>query len=98
LALLRGLPGGGLALVEAEDRTTNALALAAAHLFAPVYGPGSAERFRARATRLGVPFVTVEIPNLAEDVDTLADLERLEDRLGPRTAAELGQLRAGLVR
>ena|SRR5436309_8135552 len=98
LALLGALPGGGLAVVEAEDRTTNALALAAAHLFAPVYGPGSAERFRARAARLGVPFVTVEIPNLAEDVDTLADLERLEDRLGPRTAAELGQLRAGLVR
>ena len=98
LALLGALPGGGLAVVEAEDRTTNALALAAAHLFAPLYGPGSAERFRARAARLGVPFVTVEIPNLAEDVDTLADLERLEDRLGPRTAAELGQLRAGLVR
>ena len=98
LALLGALPEGGLALVEAGDGTTNALALSAAHLFAPVYGPGSADRFRARAARLGVPVVTAAIPNLAEDVDTLADLERLENRLGPRTAAELGQLRAGLVR
>jgi 2-phospho-L-lactate guanylyltransferase (CobY/MobA/RfbA family) len=98
LALLGALPEGGLALVEAEDGTTNALALSSAHLFAPVYGPGSADRFRARAVRLGAQSVTVEIPNLAEDVDTLADLERLEPRLGPHTAAELGQLRAGLVR
>jgi 2-phospho-L-lactate guanylyltransferase (CobY/MobA/RfbA family) len=98
LALLGALPEGGLALVEAEDGTTNALVLSSTPLFAPVYGPGSADRFRARAARLGAPFVTVEIPNLAEDVDTLADLERLEPRLGPHTAAELGQLRAGLVR
>jgi 2-phospho-L-lactate guanylyltransferase (CobY/MobA/RfbA family) len=98
LTLLGALPDGGLALVEAEDGTTNALALAAPHLFAPLYGPGSAERFRARAERLDVPAATAEIPNLAEDVDTLADLERLEGRLGPRTAVALGELRAGLVR
>jgi 2-phospho-L-lactate guanylyltransferase len=98
LTLLGALPDGGLALVEAEDGTTNALALAAPHLFAPLYGPRSADRFRARAERLGVPAVRAEIPNLAEDVDTLADLERLEDRLGPRPAVALGELRAGLVR
>jgi hypothetical protein len=39
-----------------------------------------------------------EIPNLVDDVDTLADLERLEGRLGPRTAAALEELRAGLTR
>jgi 2-phospho-L-lactate/phosphoenolpyruvate guanylyltransferase len=98
LTLLGALPDGGLALVEAQDGTTNALALAAPHLFAPLYGPGSAGRFRARAERLGLPAATAEIPNLAEDVDTLADLERLEGRLGPRTAVALGELRAGLVR
>ena len=97
LALLGALPDGGMALVEATDGTTNALALAAPHLFAQVYGPGSADRFRARAARLGVPVVTADIPNLADDVDTVDDLERVESRVGPHTAAALGELRAGLV-
>jgi 2-phospho-L-lactate guanylyltransferase (CobY/MobA/RfbA family) len=98
LTLLGALPEGGMALVEAADGTTNALALAAPHLFAPLYGPGSAQRFRARAARLEVPVATPAIPNLADDVDTLADLERLEGRLGPHTAAALDELRAGLAR
>jgi 2-phospho-L-lactate guanylyltransferase (CobY/MobA/RfbA family) len=98
LTLLGALPQGGLAIVEAADGTTNALALAAPHLFAPLYGPGSAERFRRRATRLEVPVATPAIPNLADDVDTLADLERLEGRLGSHTAAALHELRAGLAR
>jgi 2-phospho-L-lactate guanylyltransferase (CobY/MobA/RfbA family) len=97
LALLGALPDGGLALVEARDGTTNALALSAPHLFAPLYGPGSAKRFRARAARLDVPVATAEIPNLLDDVDTVDDLERLEGRLGPHTAAAFGELRAGLV-
>jgi len=96
LTLLGALPAGGLALVPAADGTTNALALAATHLFAPLYGPGSAERFLARAARLEAEAAVAEIPNLADDVDTLADLERLEGRLGPRTAAALNDLRAGL--
>ncbi|HEY7018097.1 MAG TPA: hypothetical protein VH297_06475 [Gaiellaceae bacterium] len=98
LTLLGALPEGGLALVEAADGTTNALALASPHLFAPVYGAGSAERFVARAERLGVPAVLASIPNLADDVDTLDDLERLEGRLGPRTAAALEALHAGSPR
>ena len=66
-----------------------ALAFAAPSLFEPLYGPGSAERFLAlAASRL------VEIPNLADDVDTLADLERLEERLGPHTRAALESLRS----
>jgi 2-phospho-L-lactate guanylyltransferase (CobY/MobA/RfbA family) len=97
LALLGALPDGGMALVEARDGTTNALALAAPHLFAPLYGPGSAERFRARAARLEAPVVTAEIPNLVDDVDTVEDLERLESRLGPHTARALGELGAFVV-
>jgi len=97
LTLLGALPEGGIALVEAEDGTTNALALAAPHLFAPLYGPGSAERFRGRAERLGVPSATARIPNLADDVDTLGDLERLDGRLGPHTSAVFEELRAGLT-
>src|SRR6266542_2072718 len=98
LTLLGALPEGGLALVAAPDGTTNALALAAPHLFAPLYGPGSAERFLARAERLGVPATVAAIPNLVDDVDTLDDLERLEERLGRHTAAVLDALRAGLAR
>jgi 2-phospho-L-lactate guanylyltransferase (CobY/MobA/RfbA family) len=98
LTLLGALPEGGIAVVEAADGTTNALALGAPHLFAPLYGPGSAHRFRARAARLGAPSATPSIPNLADDVDTLADLERLEGRLGPLTTAALEELRAGLAR
>jgi 2-phospho-L-lactate guanylyltransferase len=98
LALLGALPEGGLALVAAADGTTNALALSAPHLFAPVYGPGSAERFLAFAERLGVPAAAATIPHLAEDVDGLGDLERLQGCLGTHTAAALEALRAGLVR
>src|SRR5919202_620624 len=84
LTLLGSIPAEGLALVAAADGTTNALALASPALFEPTYGPGSAERFLA----LG-PSRAVEIPNLADDVDTFDDLLRLEGRLGPRTARAL---------
>jgi 2-phospho-L-lactate guanylyltransferase len=87
-ALLGELPAHGAALAEAADGTTNALALTSASLFEPVYGPGSAARFRALgATPAGVQ--TVPIPNLVDDVDTLDDLRRLAPRLGPRTARAL---------
>jgi len=81
---LRQLAEGGLALVEAPDGTTNALSLPDPSAFAPLYGPGSAGRFRAHA-----PFATVSIPELEADVDSDADLERLAARLGPRTRALL---------
>lgn len=74
----------GLALVEAADGTTNALSLPDPAVFAPLYGPGSAARFRAHA-----PFVTASIPELEADVDSDADLERLGARVGPRTRALL---------
>ena len=81
---LRQLAAAGLALVEAPDGTTNALSLPDPSSFAPLYGPGSADRFRAHA-----PFATVSIPELEADVDSDADLERLDARLGPRTRALL---------
>jgi 2-phospho-L-lactate guanylyltransferase len=88
--LASAAPPGGIALVEAEDGTTNALALSSPDLFAPVYGPGSARRFR----ELAAETVSVALPNLARDVDTLGDLERVQRTAGPRTQAAL----AGLVR
>src|SRR5439155_25566373 len=74
-ALAGATPAGGLALAAAADGTTNALALADAEVFEPLYGPGSAERYEA----LG-PSRRVEAPNLIDDVDTVADLERLAPR------------------
>jgi 2-phospho-L-lactate guanylyltransferase len=81
---LRRLSALGLALVEAADGTTNALSLPDPAVFAPLYGPGSAERFRAHA-----PFATAAIPELQADVDTGEDLERLAALLGSRTRALL---------
>jgi 2-phospho-L-lactate guanylyltransferase len=92
LTALGASPHGGIAVARAADGTTNALALGAARLFAPLYGPDSARRFREHAARLGVGAAVVDIPNLADDVDTAADLERLEARLGPRTSAVFASL------
>ena len=83
-AVLHRLEAAGLALVESTDGTTNALSLPDPELFAPLYGPGSAARFRAHA-----PFATLAIPELVEDVDTVADLERLAPLGGPRTRSLL---------
>jgi 2-phospho-L-lactate/phosphoenolpyruvate guanylyltransferase len=75
------------ALVAAVDGTTNALALVDARAFRPLFGAGSAARF---AETLGAR--PLDLPNLADDVDTLADLERAADRLGTHTRAVVAQL------
>lgn len=97
-ALLGAMPADGMALARAADGTTNALALAAAWLFAPLYGRDSARRFAERARRLGVDAVEVDLPNLADDGDSLADLERIESRVGSWTARLLADLRTPLER
>jgi len=83
---------GALGLVEAGDGTTNALALPRPSAFAPLYGGGSARRFRQHAASLGLDVVAAVIPNLSDDVDTVDDLERLALRVAPRTQAALGAL------
>jgi 2-phospho-L-lactate guanylyltransferase len=92
LALAGAVPAGGLAYAAAADGTTNALALEASGLFAPLYGPGSAARFAALA-----PSCRIDAPNLADDVDGLADLDRLGGRLGAWTRGVLGSLRSGAL-
>jgi len=91
---LRTLAGaaelGAIGYVEAQDGTTNALALPSADLFAPLYGGGSAARFRDHADSIGVTAISCAIPNLSDDVDTLDDLRRIGLRAGPRTQAALG--------
>lgn len=88
LALAGSVPDRGLAFVAAADGTTNALAFSDGSLFQPVYGAGSAERFEA----LG-PSRRLDAPNLADDVDTVADLLRLRGRLGEHTRRVLAELR-----
>ena len=77
LALLGAMPPEGMAIAAAEDGTTNALALSRAALFAPLYGPGSAERFRVHGEAQGAEVVSLDVPALAEDIDTVAELDRL---------------------
>ncbi len=89
---IRALAAAAPALVAAADGTTNALSLPSAELFAPLYGAGSAERFAAHAAA-----TPMALPNLAEDVDTLADLAHLQLRVGPHTQAALAQLQRSLV-
>jgi 2-phospho-L-lactate guanylyltransferase (CobY/MobA/RfbA family) len=89
---IRRLVDSAPALVSAADGTTNALSLRAAEDFAPLYGPGSAVRFGAH-TSAGL----LDLPNLADDVDTMDDLDRLEHRLGPHTRAALALLHGSAV-
>ena len=91
-SLLAATPAGCIALVEALDGTTNALSLPSADAFAPLYGPSSSDRFREHAASLGVEAVSVALPNLADHVDTMDDLTRLQLRAGPRTQACLAEL------
>ena len=72
-ALHDAIPDRGIAIAPARDGTTNALGLSDTTLFAPLYGPGSAARFRVHAEHA----VEVERPGLRDDVDTPADLVTL---------------------
>jgi 2-phospho-L-lactate guanylyltransferase len=69
-ALHDAIPERGIAIAPARDGTTNALGLSDTTLFAQLYGPGSAARFRAHAGHA----VDIERPGLRDDVDTPADL------------------------
>ena len=92
-SLVASTPRGGIGLVASEDGRTNALSLPAPQLFEPLYGPNSAERFKRAAKDLELEVVEAAIPNLADDVDTREDLERVHARLGPHTRAALDGLR-----
>jgi 2-phospho-L-lactate guanylyltransferase len=92
-SLMAMTPRGGIALVASEDGRTNALSLPAPSLFEPLYGPRSAERFKRAAAELSLEVVEAAIPNLAEDVDTRQDLDRVRPRLGAHTQAALEGLR-----
>jgi 2-phospho-L-lactate guanylyltransferase len=92
-ALLAATPVGGIALVPSSDGRTNALSLPSPDLFEPLYGARSAQRFLRAAHDLGLDAVAVASPNLADDVDTPEDLERVRPRAGTNTQAALQRLK-----
>lgn len=79
-AALSRLAARSPAFTAAADGTTNALSLADPTQFQPLYGPGSASRFAEAG------FARLEIPELEQDVDTVADLEQLSLPVGARTS------------
>jgi 2-phospho-L-lactate guanylyltransferase len=77
------------AVVAAADWTgsgTNALAFPLARDVMPRYGPESLAAHREAASAVGLPFVLVRRPGLAEDIDEPAQLEWLSARGGERYA------------
>jgi 2-phospho-L-lactate guanylyltransferase len=92
-SLLAVEPLGAVALVASRDGRTNALRLPAGVQFEPLYGPRSAERFARAARGQGIAAVVAAIPNLADDVDTLSDLELVRHRAGTNTRAALAGVR-----
>jgi 2-phospho-L-lactate guanylyltransferase len=95
--LLTGMPEHYVAIVPDRHGTgTNALALSPPNAIEPSFGEGSCARHVAAARAAGVPFNVEELPSLALDLDTPADvvaltmaLERDRGR-AKRTAKVLG--------
>ena len=77
---LRELSAAAPAIVPAPDGTTNAIALRDARQFVPLYGPGSAARYRQ-----ALAADPLDLPGLRDDVDTWDDLDRVRSRVGPKT-------------
>jgi 2-phospho-L-lactate/phosphoenolpyruvate guanylyltransferase len=70
--------GPGVTIVPDRHGTgTNALVLTPPDTMAPLFGPGSCARHAELARAAGVEVRTVEVPSLAFDVDTPADLAAL---------------------
>ena len=95
--LLTGMPERYVAIVPDRHGTgTNALALAPPDAIEPSFGEGSRARHVAAAREAGVPFAVEELPSLALDLDTPADVVALtmalerDKRRAKRTAKALG--------
>lgn len=95
--LLTGMPERYVGIVpDRHGAGTNALALAPPDAIEPSFGEGSCARHVAAARAAGVPYGVEELPSLALDLDTPADvvaltmaLESERGRAG-RTAKALG--------
>jgi len=95
--LLTGVPDPHVTIVpDRHGEGTNALVLMPPGAIAPSFGEGSRARHAAAAREAGVPYVVEEVPSLALDLDTPADLVALTRALeanrgtAPRTSRALG--------
>jgi 2-phospho-L-lactate guanylyltransferase len=95
--LLTGTPERYVTIVPDRHGTgTNALALSPPDAIEPSFGEGSCARHVAAARAAGVPFNVEELPSLALDLDTPADIVALTMALerdrgrAKRTAKALG--------
>lgn len=95
--LLTGVPSRYVAVVPDRHGTgTNALVLAPPDAIRPAFGEGSRARHVAAAREAEVPYTVEDLPSLALDLDTPADLVALTRALearrgrGRRTAKVLG--------
>ncbi len=70
-------PAPSAALVRSTDGGTNAMLLQPPGRFALAYGPDSFARHASAARSSGIALAEVEVPSLALDLDTPADIERL---------------------
>jgi 2-phospho-L-lactate guanylyltransferase len=76
--LLTGLPDPYVAIVPDRHGTgTNSLVLVPPDVMRPAFGEGSNERHQTIARAAGVPFTVEELPTLALDLDTPADIVAL---------------------
>ncbi len=96
-SLLTAVPERYVAVVPDRHGTgTNALMLAPPDAIRPAFGEGSRERHVAAARAAGIPFSVEEVPSLALDLDTPADIIALATELASdrsratRTARALG--------
>jgi 2-phospho-L-lactate guanylyltransferase len=84
--LLTGLPASYVAIVPDRHGTgTNALVLCPPDAIRPTFGEESRARHVAAARDAGVPFAIEELPSLALDLDTPADVVALTRELAERT-------------
>jgi 2-phospho-L-lactate guanylyltransferase len=95
--LLTGMPERYVAIVPDRHGTgTNALVLSPPDAIEPSFGEGSCARHVSAARQAGVPFNVEELPSLALDLDTPADIVALTMALereagrARRTAKALG--------
>jgi len=88
-------PAPSLSLVRSPDGGTNAMLMRPPGRFALAYGTNSFARHREAALASGIAVHEVELPALALDLDTPADIEALIDTPGGRDTPA-GQILASL--